>query len=133
MIGEKSCPTEIVLRNKKLAQEFWIDVLKGGQYDKISEMLSSDYTFNGHPSPADGTAAWLKGLRDAAPDTFFRVECLVGANDTLAVRWTVTATAQGKSTMLTGENILTFNAEGKCTSNWQSMGTADFAHVIASC
>ena len=106
-------------------------VLNGGEFDLIAEMLAPDYTFNGHPAPADGTAAWLKGVRAAAPDTFFRLESMIGANDTVAVRWTVTGTAAGRTTMLTGENVLTFNADGKCTSNWQSMGSPEFAHVVS--
>ena len=132
MIGETSTPIEIVLRNKQNTQDFWIKVLNGGQYDLIAKLLSPDYTFNGHPSPADGTAAWLKGLREAAPDTYFHLESMVGAGDSVAVRWTVSATAQGTKTMLTGENVLTFNADGLCVSNVQSMGTAEFAHVLSA-
>ena len=132
MIGEASSPIDTVLRNKKRAQDFWEKVLNGGQFDLIGKLLAPNYTFNGHPSPAAGTAAWLKAVREAAPDTFFRIESMVGANDTVAIRWTVTATADGKKTMLTGENVLTFNADGQCTSNWQSMGTQEFAHVVSS-
>ncbi|MEM9305205.1 MAG: nuclear transport factor 2 family protein, partial [Pseudomonadota bacterium] len=66
MIGDASSPIDTVLRNKKLVQQFWIQVLNGGDYDLIAKMLAPDYTYNGHPSPAEGTAKWLEGLRSAA-------------------------------------------------------------------
>ena len=132
MIGEASSPIDTVLRNKQIAQKFWSDVLNGGDFDQIANVLAPNYTFNGVPSAAEGTVGWLKGIREAAPDTFFRLEGMIGANDTVAVRWTVTVTAEGERTMLTGENVLKFNADGQCVSNWQSMGTPDFAHVLSN-
>lgn len=131
MIGDTSSPIENVLRNKGRTQEFWIKVLNGGQYDLVEKLLAPDYSYNGKPSAPESTANWIKSLREAAPDTFFRVESLTGAHDTVAIRWTMTATVEGKKAMLTGENVLTFNEEGLCVSNWQSMGSAEFAIVLS--
>lgn len=131
MIGEQTSSIATVLRNKQNAQDFWEKVLNGGDFELIETLLAPGYTFNGKPSAPSGTVGWLKSIRTAAPDAYFRLESLVGANDTVAVRWTLTATTGGVKTMLTGENILTFNDQGQCTTNWQSMGTPDFAHPVS--
>ncbi|MEX2132358.1 MAG: ester cyclase [Pseudohongiellaceae bacterium] len=120
-----------VLRNKKLTQDFWIQVLNGANYDLIDTTLAPTYTYNGHPSKASGTKIWLQGLHAMAPDLYFRIESLSGANDTVIIRWTLTATVTGKFGMLTGENVLVWNADGQCVSNWQSMGTPAYVHEIS--
>lgn len=129
MIGKTSSPVDTVLRNKELAQTIWMKILNGGEVDLIAGMMAPNYTYNGQPSPADATAGWLKSLRESAPDTYFRIEGLIGAHDTVALRWTLTGTTDGKRMILTGENILTFDPDGLLVSNWQSMGTPDFAHI----
>ncbi len=127
MTTDASKPIDTVLRNKKNTQDFWIKVLNGGDYSLIDKMLAPDYQYQGHPSSHSGTETWLKGLKAADPNAFFLIESIVGANDTTSIRWTLFGTFQAKQGMITGENFLTWNSDGQCSSNWQSMGSPDFA------
>ncbi|REJ83323.1 MAG: hypothetical protein DWQ30_06885 [Acidobacteria bacterium] len=128
MIGESSCPIATVLRNKRTAQQFWTRVFNDGDLDYIDQTLAPGDTYNGSPGGADGLKAWVKALRSAMPDLFFRVESLLGAHDTVAIRWTLSGTRDGKEVFLTGENVLVFDDDGRAVSNWQFLGTPDLTH-----
>ena len=123
MVGDQSCAIATVLRNKKTVQNFWVKVFNEGDLDFIDQTLAPSYTYNGEPAGADGLKAWVQSLRTAMPDLFFRVESLVGAHDTVAIRWTLSGTQEDQEIFLTGENVLVFDDQGLALSNWQFLGT----------
>lgn len=125
MVGDQSCAIATVLRNKKIAQDFWVRVFNQGDLDYIDQTLAPSYTYNGEPGGADGLKKWVTALRTAMPDLYFRLESLVGAHDTVALRWTLSGTREGKEVFLTGENVLVFDDDGRALSNWQYLGTPD--------
>ena len=112
-----------VLRNKKAAETIWTSILNDVDVDKVASMMSPDYTYNGSPTTAAANVAFIKQLHTAAENTYFRLEGLIGAHNTVALRWTLTADRDGASYMLTGENVLAFTDDGLLASNWQSMGS----------
>lgn len=128
MTTEQLTETQIVLRNKRAAEIIWTSILNDVDTDLVASMMSPDYTYNGAPATAEGNVEFIKMLHTAAQNTYFRIEGMIGAHDTVALRWTLTADHDGSSYMLTGENVLTFTDEGLLESNWQSMGSPDFVH-----
>ena len=123
MLGEASGPIAVVLRNKKVAQEFFTRVLNNQELDLVEKTIAPGYTFNGVASNAAELAGWVKALHESMPDLYFRIEGLLGAHDTVAIRWTLTGTREGKATFLSAENILVFDDDGRTVSNWQFLGT----------
>jgi len=119
-----------VLRNKKTAEVIWTSILNDVDVDQVAAMISPDYTYNGAPTTPAANVAFIKQLHTAADNTYFRLEGLIGAHNTVALRWTMTADRDGSTYMVTGENVLAFTDDGLLVSNWQSMGAPDFAHRL---
>lgn len=118
------------LINKEATKIFFEGVFNDGLTDIVKISLADDYTYNGHPSAADGTIKWAQSLRTTFPDLHFTINDLVGEGHKVAIRWTMTGTgADGVKMTTSGTNILTFK-DGKAVSNWQNGGTPADLHKV---
>lgn len=116
--------------NKEATKIFFNGVFNDGITDIVKFSLADDYTYNGHPSAADGTIKWAQSLRATYPDLHFTISDLVGEGHKVAIRWTMTGTgADGVKITTSGTNILTFK-DGKAVSNWQNGGTPTDVHPV---
>jgi hypothetical protein len=118
-------PDAIVSRNKDNVRRFFEGVFNDGDLTLVDAMIAPGYTFNGHPSPPEQTKQWVAGLRQMFPDLHFSIDDLLGEDDKVAIRWTLVGTDQQTQQKVTntGTNIITVDAQGRATSNWQNGGT----------
>lgn len=109
--------------NKEATKIFFNGVFNDGITEIVNFSLADNYTYNGHPSKADGTIKWAQSLRKTYPDLHFTINDLVGEDHKVAIRWTMTGTgSDGVEVTNSGTNIITFK-DGKAVSNWQNGGT----------
>jgi predicted ester cyclase len=113
-------------RNTRIAKEFFDKVFNKGDLAFIDRTIAPTYSFDGqHQNPAD-LKGWVTGLRTTFPDLHFSIEQILAEGDTVALRWKMTGTHKGgpnpdgAAIESTGTNIITFDKEGRGTSNWQN-------------
>lgn len=109
--------------NKALTVRFFEEAFNQGNLGVVDELLSPDYTYNGHPSPPAGTKAWVTGLLTQFPGLHFIIEAILAEDDKVALRWrmAIPADAGRPAGHIIGTNILVFVA-GQAVSNDQSGG-----------
>jgi predicted ester cyclase len=114
-----------VEKNKALIRRFWELVFNKGDMSPIDEMIGPQYTYNGHPTTAEGTKKWAEHLRASVPDIHFTILDLLGEGDKVAIRWRADGHDPKTSTAITtsATNIITL-VDGKAISNWQNGGTS---------
>jgi len=115
-------------KNKKVARDFFEEVLSQGQLDKYGEFHSKDFV--GHSGDRTFTLeedmAYARGERKALPDMSFRVNRMVAERDLVVVHFTVSGTntqagmglpATGKKIAADGVTIFRFK-DGKICEEW---------------
>ena len=115
-------------KNKKVARNFFEEVLSQGHLDKYGEFHSKDFV--GHSDDRTFTLAedlaYAQGERKALPDMSFRVNRMIAEGDLVAVHMTVTGTntqagmgfpATGKKITADGVTIFRFK-DGKICEEW---------------
>ena len=116
--------------NKEATKIFFEGVFNKGLTEIVEFSLAPDYTYNGHPSKAEGTIKWAQSLRKSYPDLHFTINDLIGEGHKVAIRWTMTGTgSDGVKITTSGTNIITFR-DGKAISNWQNGGTPADVHPV---
>lgn len=114
--------------NKALTARFFEEAFNQGNLGVVDELLSKDYAYNGHPSPAAATKGWVTGLLAQFPGLHFIIEAILAEDDKVALRWRmVIPAATGRPTgHIIGTNILTFVAGQALTNDQSGGGMADF-------
>lgn len=112
---------------KKLAEQFWNEVLNEQNYELVPKLLSPDYKFNGVATPPPATIGWVKSLHQKYPDLKFTIEDILADEHKVALRWRLTATdpASGLRGYHTGTNIIVFK-DDQAITNDQGGGTEWF-------
>lgn len=72
---------------KHLVRRYVDDVINRGRYDVLEEICT--------PEVAAAAQDWIRPFRDAFPDVHMQVIDLVGEGDTVAARFTCSATQRG--------------------------------------
>lgn len=85
--------------NKAVIRRHVEEVFNKGKLEVADEIISPDYVYHGPAGEfkgPDGFKQMVAGTRTAFPDTHFTIDDMVGEGDTLAVRYTWTATFKGE-------------------------------------
>ena len=113
-------------RNKSITKKFFNDVFNKGKLAFVDKSVAANYTFDGKPQTGDQVKGFATALRTTMPDLHFVLEAILAEGDKVALRWRLTGrhtggpNPTGHNVTATGTNILTFNAKGLATSNWQN-------------
>jgi steroid delta-isomerase-like uncharacterized protein len=117
--------------NKDLVRRFYEEAWGEGRLEVIDEVFADDYLRHdlrpGAPSPGpEGMKRITAEFRAAFPDLRFEVDILLGEDDFVAARWTVSGThtgrpgdvePTGRTASFSGVNIFRF-ANGKVVEIW---------------
>jgi steroid delta-isomerase-like uncharacterized protein len=118
--------------NKRLARQYFAQVLNDGDFSEANALLASDFIFRNPPVVAQGVKefkAVIEGVRAAFPDLRFTIQDEIAEADKVAIRWTLTGTqrgdflghpASGKTIEVTGMNIFRI-AGGRIQEIWVNM------------
>jgi predicted ester cyclase len=86
--------------NKALIRRFFAEVVSGGNFALVEELLAPEYVlhFTGAPGPLDreGFKGFLGGFRAAFPDMQDSIDDMVADGETVGVRGTTRGTHQGE-------------------------------------
>ena len=115
--------------HKKLAEQFWNEVLNGQNYELVPALLSPKYKFNGVQTAPDATIGWVKGLHAEYPDLNFTIEDILAEDNKVALRWRlhVTEPKSGQKGYFTGTNIIVFEGDQAITND--QGGGSDFVPI----
>lgn len=116
--------------NEKLARRAFDEIWSKGKLELADELIAPDFV--GHPPGQDefhgpeGSKQFIKTMRTGFPDARFDIEDMVAGDRTVALRWTMTGTHEGKfngieptgkEVELTGQTILTIE-DGKAVEGY---------------
>ncbi|MGA2965028.1 MAG: ester cyclase [Terriglobales bacterium] len=115
-------------RNKKVARNFFEEVLSQGKLEKYSESHTTDFVAHAGDLTVtlEEDMAYARGERKALPDMSFRVNRMVAEGDLVAVHFTLSGTntqagmgfpATGKKIAADGVTIFRFK-DGKICEEW---------------
>lgn len=79
---------------KSIATRFLTEVLGGGRFDLLDELVSANYADRSLPSGVTPRTA-IEAFRAGFPDTTVHVEHQVEEGDTVVSRWTIEASHTG--------------------------------------
>jgi predicted ester cyclase len=99
--GESDMSTD---QNKAVVRRFITEVLSGGNYDLLDELLGPNYVNRGMgTTDLAGYKVALPGLGAVVPNMQFDIEDLVAEGDAVVARWTAEVThTTGKKISLRG-------------------------------
>lgn len=118
--------------NKRLARQYFAQILNDGDFSEANTLLASNFIFRNPPVVAQGVKefkAAIESVRAAFPDLRFTIQDEIAEADKVAIRWRVTGTQRGdflghpgsgKTIEVTGMNIFRM-AGGKIQAVWVNM------------
>lgn len=117
--------------NKKIAQRFINEILNGGNFETVGDIIAPDFVFHTPIAPypirgPEGLKAFVTKLKQAFPDIKYQIDLEMGDDSMAAIRWLMTGTHQGefiglppsnKSVTLQGVSIFEI-VSGQITQIW---------------
>ena len=82
-------------QNQAIVRRYFEDVWNSGDLQVADEIIEADFTFKGPVRSLEGIEAfkqYVSGIHATFPDIHFELEGLIGENDSVVVRWTMTGT-----------------------------------------
>jgi len=129
-------------QNKELAEQY-IGALNIGDFDKVGELLSSDYAIyspSGYPEPSsrEKLIENYTGARNAFSEFNWRIEDIIAAKDKVICRISISGTVKGTIPDLpVNEKEFKFSLitimrmeEGKIVEEWQEDDQLGFARQM---